>query len=138
MANGGQQSGDVLSGVVGLGLLLWVGSCVFGGGAESKPEATQQVVQDQQAAKSRNAASGAARFGDDPLIAQGNRMSPNGDGFAYAISALGQQCAQTVSVTPLKRPMLYNVICSNGSTGGRLNFVKYRLDTAAGISELLS
>ncbi|SEJ83513.1 hypothetical protein SAMN05428950_103406 [Sphingomonas sp. OV641] len=136
--------GETLGGcLVLLFLLAWIGSCVFDGKTDEEKRAEQaKAAQEQKARKNatqaRLVSSGAARFNSDPLIAEGNRMSPDGDGFAYTIVVLGNQCNQTIHVSALAQPMTYEVICSNGSSGGRMNFVKYRLNTAAGISELLS
>ena len=138
MSNGGQEQSNVLGGIVGLGLLLWVGSCVFGGA--SSEEKAAQTAQEATASKELEArrASEAARYSGDPLLVEGARASPSGDGVAYTISVLGGRCEKAVSVTPLETPMVYDVICSDGMSGSRMNFIKYRLNTAKGISELMS
>lgn len=117
-------------------LLLWVGSCVFDGPSEKDKEQAARAAADQRLTEARRSAD-IARYRDDPLLVESARKSPSGDAVSYAISALGGQCGRVVSVTPLRTPMLYEVICSEGSTGGRLNFIKYRLNTASGISELV-
>lgn len=115
--------------------ILWVSSCVFDGqqkAVEAKPES--QKIQSKEVVENI----WSRKFRDDPLIAAATRRSPNGDGFAYAIRALGQRCVETISVTPIERPMLYEVICTTGSSGAQLNFVKYRMDTVKRISDLVS
>lgn len=132
-----QQSGDLLGALVGIGLLFWVGSCVFGGPSAEDKEKAAQAEADRRRVEAVRAAD-IARYRDDPLLVESARKSPSGDAVSYTIAALGGRCGQLVSVTPLKTPMMYDVICSEGSTGVRLNFTKYRLNTAAGIAELLS
>jgi len=131
-----RRSSDLLGAFLIIGLLLWVASCVLDGPSRSEREGAAQQEADQRLTKARRAAD-LARYRDDPLLTESARKSPDGDAVTYAMSALGTRCGKLVSVTPLKTPMLYEVICSDGSTGSQLNFTKYRLNTAAGIAELL-
>lgn len=117
--------------------ILLIGSCVFDGPSKEDQERVAQNEADRQRIEARRALD-IARYRDDPLLVESARKSPSGDAISYTISALGGRCGQAVSVTPLKTPMLYEVICSDDSASPRSNFTRYRLNTAAGISELLS
>ena len=132
-----RRSESQLGGLVAIGLLLWVGSCIFDGPSVEEKEQAARAEADRRHVEAVRAAE-IARYRDDPLLVESARKSPSGNAVSYTIAALGGRCGQLVTVTPLKTPMMYDVICSDGSTGARLNFVKYRLNTAAGIAELLS
>lgn len=97
-------------------MLLWVGSCVFDRPSKDEEEQAARAEAGKHFMEARRLAD-IARYRDDPLLVESARKSPSDDAIGYTISVLGGRCQQVVSVMPLKTPMLYDVICPDGSAG---------------------
>ena len=134
MANGGQQSGDVLGGVMGLGLLFWVGSCVFGGSDEPAAPVRAETAADAAVNRLNTVANeiernGAARdakalTGEDTGRVDYDDLDEADRAIRLAINLSGNLCAKPILVSPMALAGKYAVTCITNRTGrGRSRYI---------------
>ncbi|MBN8815291.1 MAG: hypothetical protein J0J06_07585 [Sphingomonas sp.] len=118
-----RAQGGAGSAMLGLLMLLGIGSCMFGGSGKSddQSEAAQPInIKDAQF------------LAGDPGLQKAHDLDSSGNGFREIISTKDSGCWETVSVSRVSGHH-YQVICSRGQTNGKVNFSKYEVDTDSGL-----
>ena len=119
-----QAQGGAGSAILGLLMLVGVGSCVFGGSGKSDSQA---------AAPAKTNTVDAPFLVGNPGLQAAHDQSGTGDGFEVVIAMKTAGCSEAISATQIGHHR-YEVICSGGSDGGRLRFTKFMVDTDTGFT----
>jgi len=118
--------GGAGSAILGLLMLLGVGSCMFSGSSDPADSSTKTSVATANSAD-------APFLADNPGLQAAHNQSGSGDGFAVVIATKTSGCEKTVSATEVSHHR-YQVICSAGMDGAEVRFAKFLVDTDTGFT----
>ena len=121
-----QADGGTAGAVLGLLMLLGVGSCMFGGSSDKKDKTAEAPTNRVDA----------PYLASDSGLKAAHDESGEGDGFGEIIALKHSECWKSITATRTS-PNQYQVICSSDMTGSTLNFTKFMVDTSTGDSIII-